>query len=214
MSAASPRMGETLTASSSGIADEDGLSNPTYSYQWIRNNGTTDSVIQDATSSTHRLTDDDVGKTIKVRASFTDDEGNSESLTSDATAVVAATAPGVPQHVRVTPHDSQALDVSWEAPASDGGSAVTGYKVQWKEATGSWGTPEEVSEAVVTGITHNIRRPDRGNGLLGQGVGQQRCGRRVCIGGAGRHTQGYHPSEPLDGHGERGGHDPHLRRSP
>ncbi len=150
------RIGETLTASSSGIADEDGLSNPTYSYQWIRNNGTTDSVIQDATSSTHRLTDDDVGKTIKVRVSFTDDEGNSESLTSDATAVVAATVPGVPQHVRVTPNDSQALDVSWEAPASDGGSAVTGYKVQWKEATGSWDTPDDVSEAVVTGAIHTI----------------------------------------------------------
>ena len=150
------RVGETLTASSSGIADEDGLSDPTYSYKWIRNDGTTDSIIQDATSSTHTLTDDDVGKTIKFRVSFTDDEGNSESLTSDATAVVAATVPGVPQHVRVTPHDSQALDVSWEAPASDGGSGVTGYKVQWKRATGSWDTPEDVSEAVVTGAIHTI----------------------------------------------------------
>ena len=150
------RVGETLTASTSGIADEDGLSNPTYSYRWIRNDGAADSYIQDATSSTHRLTDDDVGKTIKVRVSFTDDEGNSESLTSDATAVVAATVPGVPEHVRVTPHDSQALDVSWEAPASDGGSDVTGYRVQWKEATGTWDTPEDVSEAIVTGSTHTI----------------------------------------------------------
>ena len=150
------RVGETLTASTSGIADEDGLSDPTYSYKWIRNDGTTDSVIRDATSSTYTLTDDDAGKTIKVRVSFTDDGDNEETLTSDATAVVAATVPGVPEHVRVTPHDSQALDVSWEAPASDGGSAVTGYKVQWKKATGSWDTPEDVSEAVVTGAIHTI----------------------------------------------------------
>ena len=150
------RVGETLTASTSGIADEDGLSNPTYSYQWIRNDGTTASLIQDAMSSTYTLTDDDAGKTIKVRVSFTDDRDNEETLTSDATAVVAATVAGVPEHVRVTPHDSQALDVSWEAPASDGGSAVTGYKVQWKKAIDSWDTPEDVSEAVVTGINHTI----------------------------------------------------------
>ena len=150
------RVGETLTASTSGIADEDGLSDPTYSYKWIRNDGTTDSVIRDATSSTYTLTDDDAGKTIKVRVSFTDDGDNEEMVTSDPTAVVAATVPGVPQHVRVTPHDSQALEVSWEAPTSDGGSAVTGYKVQWKKATGSWDTPEDVSEAVVTGVIHTI----------------------------------------------------------
>ena len=150
------RVGETLTASTSGIADEDGLSDPTYSYKWIRNDGTTDSVIRDATYSTYTLTDDDAGKNIKVRVSFTDDGDNEETLTSDPTAVVAATVPGVPEHVRVTPHDSQALDVSWEAPTSDGGSAVTGYKVQWKKATGSWDTPEDVSEAVVTGAIHTI----------------------------------------------------------
>ena len=150
------RVGETLTASTSGIADEDGLSDPTYSYKWIRNDGTTDSVIRDTTYSTYTLNDDDAGKTIKVRVSFTDDGDNEETLTSDPTAVVAATVPGVPQHVRVTPHDSQALDVSWEAPTSDGGSAVTGYKVQWKKATGSWDTPEDVSEAVVTGVIHTI----------------------------------------------------------
>ena len=149
-------VGETLTASTSGIADEDGLSNPTYSYQWIRNDGATDSYIQDATSSTYTLTDAAAGKTIKVRASFADDKGNGETLTSDGTAVVAATVPGVPEHVRVTPHDSQALDVSWEAPPSDGGSVVTGYKVQWKKAIGSWDTPEDVSEAIVTGSTHTI----------------------------------------------------------
>ena len=150
------RVGETLTASTSGIADEDGLSNPTYSYLWIRNDGATDSYIQDATYSTYTLTDTAAGKTIKVRVSFADDKGNGETLTSDATAVVAATVPGVPEHVRVTPHDSQALDVSWEAPASDGGSAVTGHRVQWKKAIGSWDTPEDVSEAIVTGSTHTI----------------------------------------------------------
>ena len=82
------QVGQTLTASTSGIVDDDGLTNPSYAYQWITNNGTSDSDIQDATSSTYTLVSHDVGKTIKVKVSFTDDGGNEETLTSAATIVV------------------------------------------------------------------------------------------------------------------------------
>ena len=106
---------------------------------------------------------DDVGKAIKVRVSFTDDATNAATLTSAATAAVAATVPGEPEHLNVSPHDDEALDLYWDPPASDGGSPVTGYRVQWKEAADSWDTPEDVSEATVTGTTHTI------NGLTGGG---------------------------------------------
>ena len=79
---------ETLTADTTGIADADGLSSASYSYQWLAD----DSAIAGATGSTLALTDSEQGKAIKVRVSFTDDAGNSESLTSDATAAVAAAA--------------------------------------------------------------------------------------------------------------------------
>ena len=65
-------------------------------------------------------------------------------------------APDAPENVGVLLHDDQGLEVSWEAPASDGGSPVTGYKVQWKESTASWDAPAEVSEATVTGAPHTI----------------------------------------------------------
>ena len=67
-------------------------------------------------------------------------------------------APGPPDapHLNVSPHDNGALAVSWEAPARDGGSEITGYRVQWKEAAGSWDTPADVSETTVTGTTHTI----------------------------------------------------------
>ena len=149
-------VGETLTADTSAIADEDGLSGVTYSYQWVRNDGETGKDINDATDSTHTLTDDDAGKTIRVRVLFTDDADNQESLASLATDRVAATKPGVPGHLRVFPHDTGALDVDWHAPASDGGSNITGYKVQWKESAGSWDTPTDVSEETATGTTHTI----------------------------------------------------------
>ena len=82
--------GETLTADTSGISDDDGLDNVSYSYQWVRSDGTTDSDITGATGSTYTLVSEDQGKTIKVRVSFTDDVGNAETLTSLATVAVAA----------------------------------------------------------------------------------------------------------------------------
>ena len=81
---------ETLTAGVSGIADDNGLSNASFDYQWVRSvDGTdTDTDITGATGSTFLLTYDDLDHTIRVRVSFTDDAGYPETLTSDATATV------------------------------------------------------------------------------------------------------------------------------
>ena len=49
-----------------------------FSYQWLRN----DTPIAGATSVSYTLGDDDVGKPIKVRVSYTDGAGNPEVLTS------------------------------------------------------------------------------------------------------------------------------------
>ena len=80
------REGETLTASRTGISDLDGLDNATFSYQWVADS----SDIPGATGSTYTLVSADVGKAIRVRAGFTDDAGNDETLTSAATDAVAA----------------------------------------------------------------------------------------------------------------------------
>ena len=145
------QVGETLTAETSDINDDDGLDNVAYTYQWLSSR---DTEIQGATDSTYTLVNDDEGKTIKVKVSFTDDANNQESLTSEPTAAVAASVPGAPEHLNVSAHDTGALDLYWEAPTGD--SAITGYKVQWKETAGSWDTPADVSEARVTGTKHTI----------------------------------------------------------
>ena len=80
------QLGETLTADTSGIADADGLDNATFAYQWIAD----DSAVAGATDATYTLAAADERKAIKVRVSFTDDAGHAESLTSAATAAVAA----------------------------------------------------------------------------------------------------------------------------
>ena len=76
--------GETLTAAKGTIADDDGLP-ATLNYQWVRVDGSNETDISGATSSTYTLVAADVGKKIKVKASFTDNGGTDEGpLTSDA----------------------------------------------------------------------------------------------------------------------------------
>ena len=58
--------GRTLMADTSGIADEDGLGNVEYEYQWIRG----DDEISEATGSAYELTDADVGTSVRVRVTF------------------------------------------------------------------------------------------------------------------------------------------------
>ena len=80
------QVGETLTADTSGVADEDGLGNVQYEYQWLADAAE----IAGATGSTYTLVAADDGKAVKVRVSFTDDAGNNETLTSAATDAVEA----------------------------------------------------------------------------------------------------------------------------
>ena len=72
--------GETLTATTDGIEDEDGLTGAVFAYQWVRSGAD----IEAAASSTYTMTAADEGKAIQVRVTFTDDAGNAESLTSYA----------------------------------------------------------------------------------------------------------------------------------
>ena len=156
------RAGETLTATTSGIRDDDGLDNAVFAYQWLRSDlgAKTGTDITGATASSYVVTAGDEGKAITVRVAFTDDAGNRESVISfavvAATALPQTSAPDAPGAPDVSPHDSTSLAVTWTGPASDGGSAITGYKVRWKEAADSWDTPADVSEAAATGTSRTI----------------------------------------------------------
>ena len=86
------QVGETLRGETTGIADADGLTGVSYSYQWLRNDGSDDTDIPGATSDSYTLVDADEGSAVKVRVSFTDDAGNEETLTSAATAEVEGRA--------------------------------------------------------------------------------------------------------------------------
>ena len=76
------RVGSELTAAKGTIADVEGLTSVSYSYQWIRVDGTEETDITGATSSTYTLVAADQGKKVKVRLGFTDDGGTGEARTS------------------------------------------------------------------------------------------------------------------------------------
>ena len=52
-------------------------------------------------------------------------------------ATVPSTTPGAPQNFDASPGDAQAA-LSWDAPISDGGSAITGYEYRSQMVGGTW----------------------------------------------------------------------------
>ena len=125
-----PQVGETLTADTSSIDDEDGLTNVAYEYQWIA--GGTD--IDAATGSSYELTYGELGKTIQVRVSFTDDAENEETLTSVATVAVAAKANTAPTGLPIisgTPQVDQTLTADTSAITDEDGLDDVSYSYQW-----------------------------------------------------------------------------------
>ena len=85
--------GRTLSVGTDGIVDPDGLTSPTYGYQWIRVDGSLETDIGTATTtSTYTPGADDLGKKLKVRVSFMDDASNLETRLSAETSVVVPAA--------------------------------------------------------------------------------------------------------------------------
>ena len=161
-------VGETITADTSGISDADGLTSVSYTYQWISNDGTADSDIQDATSSSYTLVSGDVGNTIKMKVSFTDDNGNEETLTSAATAEVEqataqhssgnSEATGSPR-ISGTAKVGQTLTADTSGIGDTDGLTSVSYRYQWVRNDGT--TDADIQNA--TGASYTLVDADEGN---------------------------------------------------
>ena len=88
--------------------------------------------------------------------------GQVHAQTSD----VQATVPGAPRNLEVTvsAQDSENLSVSWEAPASDGGSAITGYKIQYKLSDGATFDHELAVSSDLAGLPRRVAQVTNGSG--------------------------------------------------
>ena len=145
-------VGQPLAVDLTGIEDADGLTNVSYSYQWVRVDAdglSNPADITDATDATYTLVDADLGKTLKVRVTFDDDAGNTETLTSAATATVtpAAGAPGSPTNLSATVGVGQVVLV-WQH-STDGGGTRSHY--EYRSSAGAMIAPDAMWQQVRTG---------------------------------------------------------------
>ena len=154
------QVGETFAADTSGINDADGLTDVGFSYQWIRNDGTTDTDISGATGETYTLLEADQGKSIKVRVSFTDDAGNEEELTSEATGAVLARpnspATGAPAIIG-TVQVGETLTADTSGIADANGLTNVSYNYQW--------LADDAEIAGATGRTYTLEEADEGKAI-------------------------------------------------
>ena len=147
------RVGETFTADTTGISDDDGLDNAAFQYQWLAD----DADIASATGANYTLVSGDVGKAIKVRVSFTDDAGNAEELTSAVTGAVAAA-------VVKPPLTASAHDV----PSSHNGQDAFTFELRFSEAPKpdfSYTTVRDHAFTVTGGSVTYVRRLEPGKNV-------------------------------------------------
>ena len=133
------------------------MTNVTLNYQWFANDGTGDRQVGSFTVPSYVVQSRDEGDKLWVQVWFTDDGGTTEFLNSEKyEAVTAAESPNVPNAPAISnlyPISGGYLSVTWKMTLcldGDGGSAITGYEVQWKEAADSWDTAEDVPKQSVT----------------------------------------------------------------
>ena len=165
--------GQTLTASTSGISDADGLANATFSYQWLAD----DSAIIGATGSTYTLADGDEGKAIRVQVSFTDGGGNEETLTSAPTVAVEARpnspATGAPT-VTGTAQVGQTLTADTSGISDADGLTNVAFGYQWladdADILGATGgtytlTDTEEGKAIRVRVSYTLTNGDQGKAV-------------------------------------------------
>ncbi|MDI1258675.1 DUF4347 domain-containing protein [Aquabacterium sp.] len=150
--------GNTLTASNS-IADADGLGAITY--HWLR-----DGVDTGSTGATYALTEDDVGATMSVQATYTDGHGANEVVTSAATAAVLDMNDLPTGTVTVTgaATQGQTLTASDNLADADGLGTITYHWYRGGVDTGSTGATYVLGQADVGAVITAVATYTDGHG--------------------------------------------------
>ena len=94
-----------------------------------------------------------------------------------ASATTTTTVPGAPTGLTATASGTTAIDLSWSAPASTGGSAITGYKIEVSpDGTSGWtdqvaDTSSTATTYAHTGLTAGTTRHYRVSAINANGTG-------------------------------------------
>ena len=163
-----PKVGQTLTASTADISDDDGKPS-VFEYQWVRVDGSNRTNVG-ADQRTYTVRDADAGSQIQVEVSFTDDAENEEGpLRSARTDVVTTVnAPPAPAKPRLYASSMQSgstteLEVQWRPPlhAVPNPPSVDSYDVRYRVVDAqTWRNgPQDVTvtRATITGLVAGTR---------------------------------------------------------
>ena len=151
---------ETLTAT---VTDTDGLPDDAANirYQWQRDTGADSAFenIENATSPTYTLGDEDVGRNIRVVVNYTDRRGTDESPTSNTTTAVTNINDEPTGSVTIdgTVREDQTLTA--KTGTLDDADGLGAFSYQWHRSNGSGGF-EDIANA--TGETYSLGDADVG----------------------------------------------------
>ena len=93
----------------------------------------------------------DTSYEVQVRA--TNAEGDGDWSVAGTGRTTATSAPGAPTGLSATASGTTAINLSWSAPASTGGSAITGYKIE-VSPNGTSGWTDQVADTSSTTTTY------------------------------------------------------------
>ena len=131
-----PQAGEAITAT---LRDEDGIvGDVAWSQHYTRPDHAVGAVGEPLESTSPVITLSPLeGYDFYLRAVYTDPFGQQRA---ESVPTVLAGRPGMPQALTATPSGGQVL-LRWQAPESDGGSALTGYEYRYSADGGSTWVP-------------------------------------------------------------------------
>ncbi|SPF81790.1 calcium-binding protein [Pseudoprimorskyibacter insulae] len=120
-----PTEGQTLTAQTSSLADADGLG--ALRLQWLR-----DTIeIEGANGATYTLGDDDIGARIRLRVTYTDQQGTFETVTSSGTTAVRNVNDAPTGSVVIEGSPSEGQTLSADTSTLDDGDGMGALSYQW-----------------------------------------------------------------------------------
>ena len=118
-----------------------------YKVQWKSGGQSYNSSSRQATISSGSTTSRTISSlnngteyTVRVTATKTGASDGTPSDDVNGTPTAAITAPGAPRGLNATAVGNTRINLSWNAPDSDGGSPITGYKIEVSSNGNSWTT--------------------------------------------------------------------------
>ena len=139
--------------------------------------GWTDQVANtNSTATTYTHTGLGAGDTRHYRVSAINTNGTGTASNVDS-ATTGTSVPGAPTGLTATASGTTAIDLSWSAPGSTGGSAITGYKIEVSSDGGSsWSdlvanTSNTTTTYAHTGLTAGTTRHYRVSAINANGTG-------------------------------------------